>query len=62
MKHQWMNFVRTNFRAPGHVADVFSVSCDCATRWWDGENAPSGFAVSYAYQNFPQAAFTELAA
>jgi len=53
--HRWSAFVRENFEGPEHVAFVFRVDNKTARNWWDGINAPSGFAVAYAIQNFPAA-------
>lgn len=52
-RHRWQAFIRANFESPAHVAHVFGTDPATAANWWMGSNAPSGFAVGYAYQHFP---------
>lgn len=52
----WQRFVRTNFDSKEHVAMVFGVDGSTAGKWWDGLHAPSGFAVGYAFAQYPDEA------
>lgn len=45
---RWQSFVRENFASPAHVAVCFGVSTVTAQNWWDGLNAPQGWAVAKA--------------
>ena len=53
---RWSEFVRSNFDSPEHAAMVFGVDGSTARKWFDGNHAPSGFAVGYAYEHFPKEA------
>ena len=52
----WKQFLHAGFEGPEHVAHVFGVEGSTARKWWDGQHAPSGFAVGYAYELAPDAA------
>lgn len=53
---RWSRFVNENFDSPEHAALVFCVDGSTARKWFDGSHAPSGFAVGYAYEHFPDQA------
>lgn len=59
---RWSRFINDNFHSPEQVAMVFGVDGSTARKWFDGSHAPSGFAVGYAYEHFPQAAQSALQA
>lgn len=59
-KARWMRFVRSHFESPEHAAFVFGVDATTARNWWEGSNAPSGFAVGMAYEQFPDGAARDL--
>jgi hypothetical protein len=52
----WMRFIQDNFESPEHAAHVFGVDGSTARKWWQGDHAPAGFAVGYAYALHPDAA------
>lgn len=54
--HQWSGFLRAHFRDAVEVAYVFSVDEKTARLWWNGTNAPQGWAVEFAHRAFPNAA------
>jgi len=56
----WTRFLRENFASTSHVAVVFGVDEATARGWWNGLNAPSGFAVAIAFREFPQEAADSL--
>ena len=60
--YQWSQFIRENFDSPEHAAMVFGVDGSTARKWFEGSHAPSGFAVGYAYAQFPDAAAQRLCA
>lgn len=57
---RWSEFIRDNFDSPEHAAMVFGVDGSTARKWWGGLHAPSGFAVGYAYEHFPDQASAKL--
>lgn len=57
---RWQAFVVENFDSPEHAAMVFGVDASTARKWFDGQHAPSGFAVGYAYQHYPEQAAAHL--
>ena len=57
---RWGEFIRANFDSHEHVAAVFHVEISTARKWWEGQHAPSGFAVGYAYRHFPEQAAAAL--
>ena len=59
-KARWQRFVRQHFQSPEHAAYVFGVDASTARNWWEGSNAPSGFAVGMAYEMFPDEAANDL--
>ena len=59
---RWQRFVNENFTSPEHAALVFGVDGSTAKKWFDGSHAPSGFAVGYAYERFPNEARAALQA
>lgn len=58
--HSWSVFIRENFDSPEHAAMCFGVDGSTARKWWEGSHAPSGFAVSMAYEALPDAAHKAL--
>ena len=50
---RWSQFIRAKFDSPEEAAAHFGVDGSTAAKWWAGEHAPSGFAVAYAYEDFP---------
>lgn len=58
---KWAQFLRENYRNPEAVAVCFGVRFQTALNWWNGDNAPSGYAVAMAFQNNPEAATRHLA-
>lgn len=58
---KWALFVRENYRNPEEVAVVFGVRFQTALNWWNGDNAPSGFAVAMAFRDCPEGAIRHLA-
>ena len=59
---RWSRFVQDNFASAEHAAVVFGVDGSTAKKWFDGSHAPSGFAVGYAYERFPNEARAALQA
>ncbi|WP_244867896.1 hypothetical protein [Vannielia litorea] len=59
-KARWQKFIHSHFESPEHVAFTFGVDATTARNWWEGSNAPSGFAVGMAYERFPSEAAREL--
>ncbi len=59
---RWQRFLHANFASPEHAALVFGVDGSTAKKWWDGSHAPSGFAVGFAYDRFPNEARVALQA
>ena len=57
---RWATFLRENYRNPEHVSVVFGVRFQTASNWWQGVNAPSGYAVAMAFQTQPQSAARHL--
>ena len=57
---RWSEFIRENFDSPEHAAMVFGVDGSTARKWFEGSHAPSGFAVGYAYERFPEQASEKL--
>lgn len=57
---KWREFIVSNFDSPEHAAMVFGTDASTARKWFAGEHAPSGFAVGYAYQRFPEEASKHL--
>lgn len=57
---RWQAFIVETFDSPEHAAMVFGTDASTARKWFAGEHAPSGFAVGYAYQNFPDQAAAHL--
>ncbi len=57
---RWSDFIRANFESPEEAAMVFGVDGSTAKKWWVGSHAPSGFAVGYAYAQFPKQATVQL--
>lgn len=57
---RWSRFLHEHFESPEHVAHLFGVDGSTARKWWDGSHAPSGFAVAYAYERFPEEAASSL--
>lgn len=53
---RWSHFITSNFESPEHAAMVFGVDGSTARKWFEGSHAPSGFAVGYAYVNYPDEA------
>lgn len=50
---RWAAFLAAHFQGEAHVAHVFGVDPKTARNWLAGDNAPSGFAVAYAYARWP---------
>ena len=59
---RWSAFLRENYRSPEHVAVCFDVRFQTAVNWWNGDHAPSGFAVALAFREKPDAAQRMVAA
>lgn len=57
---KWGEFIRSNFASDDQVVSVFQVEISTARKWREGQHAPSGFAVGYAYQHFPEQAANAL--
>jgi len=57
---RWSRFLHRHFQGPEHAAFVFGVDAKTARNWWEGSNAPSGFAVGMAYERFPEEAARHL--
>ena len=57
---RWQRFLHDQFDSAEHVAMVFGVEGSTARKWWEGQHAPSGFAVGYAYARFPDEAAASL--
>jgi hypothetical protein len=53
---KWQGFLRAHFQSHLHAAVFFSVEEKTARLWWEGTNAPQGWAVDYAIQSIPSAA------
>lgn len=47
---RWGAFLRENYRNPEEVAAAFGVRYQTALNWWQGVNAPSGWASALASQ------------
>jgi hypothetical protein len=58
---RWAEFLKENYRNPEEVAVVFGVRYQTALNWFQGQNAPSGYAVAMAFQNDPAGAAKHLA-
>lgn len=54
--HRWSVFLRENYRSPEEVSVAFGVRYQTALNWWQGDNAPSGFAVAMAFHKHPEGA------
>lgn len=59
---RWKEFVRENYRNPEEVSVAFSVRFQTASNWWNGDNAPSGYAVAMAFRARPDSAAKHLTA
>ena len=57
---KWQAFITENFDSAEEVGAIFGVDASTARGWIDGEHAPSGFAVGYAYQHYPEQAAAHL--
>jgi hypothetical protein len=57
---KWQAFIVENFDSPEHAAMVFGTDASTAQKWFAGKHAPSGFAVGYAYDQFPTEAAAHL--
>ena len=53
---RWMTFLHAHFWNHTHVAVFFDVDERTARLWWEGTNAPQGWAVDFAVQSIPAAA------
>ncbi|MBS8228175.1 hypothetical protein [Vannielia litorea] len=53
---RWQRYIRANFRDPGHVQRVFSISERAARKWWNGEGGANGASVAIAMHEHPVAA------
>lgn len=53
---RWMAFLHAHFHGALHVAIFFEVDERTGRLWWEGVNAPGGWAVDYAIQSIPSAA------
>lgn len=53
---RWAQFLRENYRNPEQVAVHFGVRFQTALNWWNGDNAPSGYAVAMAFASDPEGA------
>lgn len=53
---RWAGFLRETYRNPEQVAVNFGVRYQTALNWWNGDNAPSGYAVAIAFKDRPDAA------
>jgi hypothetical protein len=51
---RWSDLIRSTFDSPEHAATVFGVDGSTARKWFDGSHAPSGFAVGYAFEHYPE--------
>lgn len=51
----WMAFLKAHFQSHMHAAVFFSVEEKTARLWWEGCNAPQGWAVDFAIQSIPSA-------
>ena len=52
---RWMAFLRAHFQSTVHVAAFFDTDEKTARLWWEGCNAPQGWAVDFAIQSIPSA-------
>jgi hypothetical protein len=59
---KWAQFLRENYRNPEHVAVAFGVRFQTSLNWWNGVNAPSGYAVAMAFESAPAEAARHLSA
>ena len=48
---RWQAFCHSNFDSAEHVAYVFRVDATTAKNWWEGLNAPQGWAVGWALKD-----------
>jgi hypothetical protein len=53
---KWSSFLRENYRSPEEVSVAYGVRYQSALNWWNGDNAPSGFAVAMAFYSHPEGA------
>lgn len=58
---KWSAFLRDNYRSPEEVAVAFGVRFQTGLNWWNGDNAPSGYAVAMAFRERPEGATRHLA-
>lgn len=52
---RWMRFLRAHFQSHLHAAVFFDVEEKTARLWWEGCNAPQGWAVDFAIMSIPTA-------
>lgn len=52
---RWSDFLKETFENPLEVAVAFGVTGQTAENWWSGANAPSGFAVAFAFLTWRKA-------
>lgn len=52
---RWQAFLRAHFMSTVHVAAFFDTDEKTARLWWEGVNAPQGWAVDFAIQSIPSA-------
>ena len=57
---RWSKFLKANYRNPEQVSEAFSVRFQTALNWWNGDNAPSGYAVALAFRQWPTSAAEHL--
>lgn len=50
-KEKWKAKLERHFSSYLEVAIAFEVDPDTAENWWEGDNAPQGWAVDYYYEN-----------
>lgn len=55
-RERWSRFLRANYRNPEEVAVAFNVRFQTAHNWWEGDHAPSGYAVAHAFRTHPEGA------
>lgn len=55
-RERWSRFLRAHYRSPEEVAVSFNVRFQTAFNWWEGDHAPSGYAVAHAFRSYPEGA------
>lgn len=59
-KEDWQHFICSEFEDVTEVAYEFGCDSDTARAWWNGDNAPQGPFVRWAFWKWPERAAAHL--